>query len=135
MLFSFRQVCFLIVGAVNECEAWLLGFRGNLCRVQGPLDPAESLSHCPSRSLPPGCLGLCLLLFEVEVRTHACTASRNLGGPSEIGNRSFANHKGLYIHGHDYKCNLCFQHKAFNLSGKTGNRSSPVFVNNNFHQH
>lgn len=34
-----------------------------------------------------------------------------------------------------YERNLCFQHKAFKLSGKTGNRSSPVFVNNNFHQH
>lgn len=55
---------------------------------------------------------------------------RNLGGPSEVVSRSSANCKVLYVRVRDYK-----RHKAFNLCGKTGNRSSPVLVNNNFHQH
>ena len=57
---------------------------------------------------------------------------RNLGGPSEVVSRSSANCKVLCVRVRvrDYK-----RHKAFNLCGKTGNSSSPVLVNNNFHQH
>lgn len=46
----------------------------------------------------------------------------------------FLKYNVLYTRVHYRKCNLCFQHKAFHLSGKTGSRSSPVSVNNNFHQ-
>lgn len=48
--------------------------------------------------------------------------------------RSSANCRVLYVRVRvrvrDYK-----RHKALNLCGKTGNRSSPGLVNNNFHQH
>lgn len=45
------------------------------------------------------------------------------------------NYKAPYVHGHYHKCSLRFQHKAFKFCGKTGNRSSPVSVTNNFQQH
>ena len=120
--FFFWQVCTLPLEVVMRAD-WFLGLRGTWaqCREHGDL---WAPSHC---ALTPPCL-------PKFPSPHLYGGGEN--AHLDCAQESMRPKEDNELHVSYRQCHLGFQHKAFTtLSGKTGNRSSPAFANNNFHQH